>query len=169
MHGYVSGGSEDQQALHANRDAFAAWAFRPQALVDVSARSQAVDLFGRRLPSPLGISPMGVAALCHHDGDLALARAAQAAGLPFVLSAASTVPLEEVMAAAPDSWYQAYLPADTAVIGPLLERIERAGWPAPSPAPCSRAACRTSRTSPPRAAAPSSPRAGATAAAAAPP
>ncbi|MBS0335619.1 MAG: alpha-hydroxy-acid oxidizing protein [Proteobacteria bacterium] len=127
IHGYVSGGSEDQASLAANRAAFARWRFLPRPLVDVSQRSQAVEVFGTTHASPVGIAPMGVSCLCCFDGDVAMARAAAAAGAPSVLSAASTVPLERVMAEAPGTWYQAYLPARTEVIGPLLERLKAAG------------------------------------------
>ncbi len=125
--GYVSGGSEDLLTLRANRAAFDAWRFVPRPLVNVAKRSQKVELFGKTYSAPVGIAPMGVATLCHFDGDVALARAAHEAGQPYVLSAASTTPLERVAQVNPDTWYQAYLPADTAVIGPLLERVAAAG------------------------------------------
>jgi L-lactate dehydrogenase (cytochrome) len=125
--GYVNGGSEDLASVRANRSAFEAWRLVPRPLVDVSKRSQAVELFGQRYQSPVGIAPVGVAAICHFDGDVALASAAGACGQPYVLSAASTTPLERVLRANPDAWYQAYLPADRGVIGPLIERVQAAG------------------------------------------
>jgi L-lactate dehydrogenase (cytochrome) len=127
IHGYVSGGSEDECALADNRAAFRRWRFLPRPLVDVSRRSQAVELFGRRWASPLGIAPMGVSGLCCFDGDVALARAAAQAQLPSILSAASTVPLERVLREAPGTWVQAYLPASREVIAPYLDRLGAAG------------------------------------------
>lgn len=119
IYGYVSGGSEDQSSLHANRRTFERWRFLPRPLVDVSQRAQSVEIFGTTYASPVGISPMGVSGLCCFDGDVALARAAVAAGVPSLLSAASTVPLERVMREAPGTWYQAYLPAQPDVIAPV--------------------------------------------------
>ncbi|CAM3939347.1 (S)-mandelate dehydrogenase [Bordetella tumbae] len=127
IYGYVHGGSEDQTAMQANRDAFSRWRFLPRPLVNVSQRRFGVTLFGRRYNAALGISPMGVAGLCAFEGDLALARASYEAGIPFVLSAASTTPLEKVVQANPDMWYQGYLPADHHVIEPLLHRVWNAG------------------------------------------
>jgi L-lactate dehydrogenase (cytochrome) len=127
IHGYVTGGAEDGSALAANRAAFERWRFVPRALVDVSVRSQRTTLFGKTWAGPIGISPMGAASLCRFDGDRALALAARAANLPFILSGASTTPLESVAAAAPGSWFQAYLPARQEVIGPLLARVAAAG------------------------------------------
>lgn len=127
IYGYVHGGSEDQSSLRANRAAFARWRFLPRPLVDVSARDQSVQLFGVRYAAPIGISPMGVAGLCGYEGDIAMAQAARQAQVPYVLSAASTTPLERVVQANPDTWYQAYLPARPEVIQPLLERVSNAG------------------------------------------
>lgn len=125
--GYVDGGAEDQETVRLNRQSFANWAFVPHILTDVSKRSLAASLFGRTYSIPVGISPMGVSGLCWYEGDLALARAAAQVNVPAVLSAASSISLEEVARANPDIWYQAYLPADLAVIRPLLKRVQNAG------------------------------------------
>lgn len=124
--GYVSGGSEDQHSLRANREAFARWRFLPRPLVNVSRRSQSAEIFGRRYDSPIGIAPMGIAGVCAYDADAALSCAAAEARVPAVLSAASTTPLEEVIRRAPGTWYQAYLPADRDVIGAMLARLKAA-------------------------------------------
>ncbi|HEY1609432.1 MAG TPA: alpha-hydroxy acid oxidase, partial [Paraburkholderia sp.] len=128
IYGYVSGAAEDHRTFANNRAAFDRWMLHPRMLTGVAQRSQEVDLFGVRYSAPFGIAPMGLAGLCAHDGDLSLARAAAAERVPFVLSAASTVPLETVAAAAPGSWYQGYLSADRATIAPLLARIASAGY-----------------------------------------
>ncbi|NYT49445.1 alpha-hydroxy-acid oxidizing protein [Parapusillimonas granuli] len=127
IYGYVDGASEDHRTLRANRSAFERWAFTPHALVDVSRRSQSTGLFGKTWSMPIGIGPMGVCGVVAYDGDCALARAAASAGVPFVLSAASTTPMERVLRENPDAWYQAYLPANMAVIEPLLQRVRAAG------------------------------------------
>jgi L-lactate dehydrogenase (cytochrome) len=127
VYGYVIGGSEDESSLRANRSGFDRWGFVPRPLVDVSRRSQETELFGRRYAAPIGIGPMGVASLCRFDGDMALARAARDANLPFVLSGASTTALERVAAQCPDMWFQAYLPSRREVIAPLLKRVAATG------------------------------------------
>ncbi|ANN78618.1 alpha-hydroxy acid oxidase [Bordetella flabilis] len=127
IYGYVHGGSEDQSSLRANREAYDRWRFVPRPLVDVSSRALSVTLLGRHYAAPLGISPMGVAGLCGFDGDVAMAAAAREAGVPFVLSAASTTPLERVVQAYPDLWYQGYLPARGDIVEPLLQRVWAAG------------------------------------------
>ena len=123
---YVDGGSGDQRSLVGNIESFQKWRFLTKSLINTSKRNQSVTIFGVQYTSPFGISPMGFAGLCSFDGDRALAEAASEAGIPGVLSAASTTPLESVLQSAPNTWYQAYIPANLEVIGPLLERLKKA-------------------------------------------
>ncbi len=125
--GYVRGGTEGEASLHGNRAAFDAWAFRPRGLRDVSARHTRTTMWGQDWAMPLGLAPTGLAALVAHDGDLHLARAARGAGVPFILSGSSSVPLEEVQAKAPGAWYQAYLAGDRPRIARIVQRLQAAG------------------------------------------
>jgi L-lactate dehydrogenase (cytochrome) len=125
--GYVAGASENNQALDDNRRAFDELAYVPRVLCNVAQRDQGVTLFGQRYVSPFGIAPMGIAALSAYRGDVVLARAAARAQVPAVLSGSSLIRLEEVMAAAPGTWFQAYLPGDTTRIDALLRRVAEAG------------------------------------------
>jgi L-lactate dehydrogenase (cytochrome) len=127
IYGYVIGGAEDESSVRGNRAGFERWRFVPRPLVDVSQRSQETELFGKRYAAPVGISPMGVTGLCRFDGDCAMARAARTVNVPFILSGASTTPLEKVAVASPDAWFQAYIPSRREVIKPLVERVARAG------------------------------------------
>ncbi|MEO5736769.1 MAG: alpha-hydroxy acid oxidase [Variovorax sp.] len=129
LFGYLQGGVEDNVSLHANRAAFRKWMFRTNVLVDVSARSQATSLMGVDYQAPFGIAPMGLCALFAFDGDAAIARAAEAAGIPYVLSGASLTPMEAVAQAAPTcGWFQAYIPGEEAHIEGLVERVKAAGF-----------------------------------------
>jgi 4-hydroxymandelate oxidase len=66
----------------------------------------------------------------HPDGELATARAAAAAGVPLILSTASSRSLEEVAAAAPDAtrWFQLYTQADAALTRESVARAADAGY-----------------------------------------
>ncbi len=125
--GYVAGAAEDNRALADNRQAFDELALVPRVLCNVVQRDQGVTLFGTRYASPFGIAPMGIAALSAYRGDVVLARAAAAAGIPAVQSGSSLIRLEEVMAAAPGTWFQAYLPGKPERIDALLQRVAAAG------------------------------------------
>lgn len=125
---YLSGGVEDNTAREDNRAVFREWNFVPRVLKGVARRSQATTLLGHEYAAPFGIAPIGVAALYAYRGDLVLARAARAANVPFAMSGSSLIRLEDVAAAAPDSWFQAYLTGDEARFVPLIERIATAGY-----------------------------------------
>ena len=125
--GYVAGAAQDNRSLHDNRAAFDDYAFKTRVLVDVSRRSQQVELFGTAYASPFGIAPMGLSALSAYRGDIVQARAARAAQIPMVLSGSSLIRLEEVVSEAPGTWFQAYLPGDPKRIDALLDRVSAAG------------------------------------------
>lgn len=126
--GYVSGAAETSASLRDNRSAFGEFGFVPRVLVDVSKRTQRVELFGRTYSAPFGIAPMGISALSAYRGDLVLARAAGQANIPMVMSGSSLIRLEDVAKANPAAWFQAYLPGEPDRILALLGRVERAGF-----------------------------------------
>ena len=127
LHGFVAGGAETEASVRANRASFAAHALVPRVLVDTHGRSQARTLFGRRHAAPFGIAPMGLSALLAFRGDLVLARAAAASGIPMVLSATSLIPMEVVSQGGAD-WVQAYLPGEPDRIEALVGRALSAGF-----------------------------------------
>lgn len=127
IYAYVSGAVEDNHSLAENRRAFADLAFRPRVLAGVAQRDLGCELFGRRYSAPIGLAPMGIAALSAYRGDVVLAQAAHQAGVPAIMSGSSLIRLEDVMAAAPHTWFQAYLPGDMAQIDGLLDRVQAAG------------------------------------------
>jgi (S)-mandelate dehydrogenase len=128
---YVEGGAEDEATLRWNQEAFGAIRLVPRTLVDTSARHQRVTLFGRETSAPLVIAPTGLNGLLWHRADVALARAAAAAGIPFTLSTVSNVRLEEVAAEAGGRlWMQLYVMRDRAIARDIVARAERAGYEA---------------------------------------
>jgi L-lactate dehydrogenase (cytochrome) len=125
---YIHNGADDESSLRANRAAFERYAFVPRMLEGVARRSQQIELFGRSYQSPFGISPVGLSAMWCYRGDIVLARAAQESHIPCIMSGASLIRMEEVAAAAPNTWFQAYMPGDDARIADLLHRIASAGF-----------------------------------------
>jgi L-lactate dehydrogenase (cytochrome) len=128
LYSFVAGAAETDASLRGNRAAFEDYAFVPRVLADVSGRSQATTLFGRRYATPFGIAPMGLGAVLAYQSDISLARAAAAANIPMVLSASSLIPLERVRPEGPTAWYQAYLPGEVARIEALVDRVAAAGY-----------------------------------------
>lgn len=128
---YLERGAEDDITMTANRAALERICFRPRTLVDVSARTLQHTLFGKTHTAPFGIAPTGAAGLYCHDADIALARAAAAAGVPFVLSTASFVAMERVAReAAGNQWFQLYMSKDREAAERLVRRALAAGFEA---------------------------------------
>lgn len=128
---FLERGTEDETTLVENRAAFERLRFQPRTLVDVSQRTQQVTLFGKTHAAPFGVAPTGAAGLYSFEADIALARAAARAGVPFVLSTASFVELERVARAADGSkWFQLYMSKDRDAARALVERARDAGYEA---------------------------------------
>src|SRR5580765_7594121 len=78
---YVAGGAGLESTISANRAAFERLRIVPRVLRDVSSRDTSVSLFGRKLPSPFLLAPIGVLELAHREADVAVARAAASEGV----------------------------------------------------------------------------------------
>lgn len=126
--GYVYGAAETGASQRDNRNAFDEIGFLPRVLNNVAQRTQKRCLFGREWSSPFGVAPMGVSALTAYRGDVVLAESAARAGIPMIMSGSSLTPMEDVARAAPESWFQAYLPPTLERIEALVDRVARASF-----------------------------------------
>lgn len=125
---FVDRGAEDEVSLRNNRAAFDRIRLRPRVLVDVSRRNQEITLFGHRQKMPIAIAPTGAAGILWHEGEIALARAAAAAGIPFTLATGSLTAMEKVVERAGGRlWFQLYMYADRSLSYQLVERAKAAG------------------------------------------
>lgn len=125
---FIDRGSEDDEAIRNNREAFRRIKLRPQVLVDVSRRSTETSIFGRKLGMPLAIAPTGAAGLVWYEGELELARAAAAFNIPFTLATRSMSSIADVASKAGDTlWFQLYVWRERAMSFELVERVRAAG------------------------------------------
>lgn len=128
---FMDRGTEDEVSLRNNRAVFDRMRFRTRTFVDVSKRSQDTTIFGVRHKMPLVIAPTGTAGLLWYEGELALARAARAAGIPFTLATGSMTAMERVAdEAGGELWFQLYLWPDRSFSHELVERAKAAGYKA---------------------------------------
>jgi len=124
-------GNGDEVALANNRAAFERIKLNPRMLVDTSRRSLATTLYGKAQTMPLVVGPTGSAGLAWYEGEIALARAAKAAGIPYTLATGSMTSLERVAAEAGGRlWFQVYMWPDRAASHALIERARAAGYEA---------------------------------------
>lgn len=128
-HAYIAGGAGREDTMARNLDAFGEWRIVPRMLRDVSQRDTSVTLFGRRLPSPLLLSPVGVLEMAHAQADLAVARAAAAEGVPYIFSNQASVPMETCAAAMDNAprWFQLYWSKSDELVESLVARAETCG------------------------------------------
>lgn len=157
--GYYASGAEDEATLADNLASWRRWRILPRVLVDVSRVDTRVELgFSSRGPgapsslllsAPILVAPMAMMKLAHRDGELAMARAARAAGLGMVVSTMGTTPLEDVKRSfddrspfsssssssgppltRPPMLFQLYVTKDRAFCERLVRRAEEAGYDA---------------------------------------
>jgi len=130
--GYVAGSAGTGSTAVANRAALDRRRIVPRMLRDVQERDLSVEVCGRALPAPLALAPVGVLSIMHPDAESAAARAAAAQGVPYILSSASSTPMEEVAEAMGDGerWFQLYWAKDREVTRSFLHRAKAAGYTA---------------------------------------
>lgn len=128
---FVDRGTEEEVALRNNREALERIKLRPRMLVDVSGRSLDTTLYGKEHKMPIGIAPTGAAGMMWYQGELALARAARDAGIPFSLATGSITSMEKVAAEVGGTlWMQLYMWADRRLSHQLVRRASNAGFEA---------------------------------------
>jgi L-lactate dehydrogenase (cytochrome) len=128
---YIDGGAEDELTLRRNADAYRRVELRPRVLVDVSKIDAQTALLGQPAPIPLVLAPTGFSRIADPQGELAVARAAERAGLPYTLSTLSTRSIEEVAAvSAGRKWFQVYAWRDRGLLREMLDRARASGYEA---------------------------------------
>ena len=128
--GYIAGGAGGEATMRANLEAFERRRLRPRMLAGNVRRDLSVEVLGTRSAAPFLLAPVGVLSIAHADGEVGAARAAAAAGVPFVLSTAATASIEQVAEATVGAprWFQLYWVADRDVVASLVRRAEASGY-----------------------------------------
>ena len=128
---FFDGGAEDESTLRDNRAAFARWRFVPRMMVGVAAIDTGTEIAGAAARLPIAIAPTGAPGFAWPRADIAIARAAAAYGIPYVLSSSATCSLEDVAREAGGRlWFQPYILRDRPFFDRLVDRAEGAGYEA---------------------------------------
>lgn len=127
-YGYLATGTDGNETLRANREAFQRIYLRSMRMVDTLNVSLKTELLGESLDSPIVLAPVGSQKAFHADGELATARAARAQGHLQILSNVTTHSIEDVIEArgAP-VWFQLYPTSKWSTAKMMLERARNAG------------------------------------------
>ena len=127
---YLEGGSDDEWTMRRNTAAFDEWLLSQHVMVDVSAVDPSTELLGYASAMPLMCAPTGMSQLFHAAGELAVARAAASAGIPYGLSTMATTSMEAVAETGAMRYFQLYLFRDRGLTTALLKRAAASGYDA---------------------------------------
>jgi len=132
LYEYVASGSDDEQTLAENRNAFKRIFIRPRMMRNLASLDMSLTIFGQKVSMPIFASPAGVHQLMHRDGELATARAFAKAGSLMAVSQHATYSLEDIADAAPGAprWFQSYILKHRQLSAELIKRAEKAGYSA---------------------------------------
>lgn len=129
---FFDGGAEDERTLRANSSAYSKHVLVPHVLRDVSNVSLETTILGNTSSMPVAVGPTGAAGFGWHRADVAIARAAAKAGIPYGLSTSATASVEHIAEAIPEGrrWFQAYILKNRAFTEKLIARAEAANYEA---------------------------------------
>ncbi len=129
---YVAGGAGLEKTMQANLAACDRWRIRPRMLRGAEERNLETSVLGTSSAAPFLLAPVGVQSIVHPEAEVAVARAAAAMGIPFILSTVSSTTIEDVAAAMGNAphWFQLYPLKLSDVVGSFLKRAEKAGYSA---------------------------------------
>src|SRR5205823_11575466 len=104
--------------------------FHPSVLRGVSDVDTSTTVLGERTALPFAFAPTGFTRMMHHEGERAVARVAERAGIPYTLSTMGTTSIEGVAEAAPKArrWFQLYVWRDRSAARELMSRAHEAGY-----------------------------------------
>jgi isopentenyl diphosphate isomerase/L-lactate dehydrogenase-like FMN-dependent dehydrogenase len=129
--GYFAGGAGDEHTVRGNLEAFNRWRLRPRVLVDVGEVTSATTVLGTEISLPVLTAPVAYQRMAHPDGEVAVARAAAAAGTIMCLSSfATSSPADVGSASEGVRWFQLYWHPDRGVTTEMLHRAKEAGFSA---------------------------------------
>jgi heme/flavin dehydrogenase (mycofactocin system) len=119
-------GSEAGVTLADNVAAFRELGFAPHVGGAPAGRDMTTTVMGQQISLPVLISPTGVQSV-HPDGEVAVARAAAARSTAMGLSSFASKPIEEVVAANPQTFFQLYWAGGREQISARIDRARAAG------------------------------------------
>ena len=128
---FFDGGAEDEKTLRDNTAAYQRRRLMPRVLTDVSAINTSTVILGGPATLPIAIAPTGAVGFGRRGGDIAIAKAAVAAGIPYTLSSTATASIEQIAeAAAGRLWFQAYILRNKPFLASLIDRARAADYEA---------------------------------------
>lgn len=125
---YIDGGADDETTYRRNTAAFETCDLVPNVLTGVKDVDLSVTVMGQKLALPIYCSPTALQRLFHHDGERAVAGAAEKYGTMFGVSSLGTVSMEEIAKqTTTPQVYQFYFHKDRALNRAMMQRAKESG------------------------------------------
>lgn len=125
---FIDGGADAESTLADNRAAFQRVRLLPRVMAGLASVTTTSTLLGYEAGMPVAVAPMAYQRLAHPDGELATARAARAASVPFVLAMLGGITIEAVAALGTAAWFQMYWLRERGLLCELIARAQQAGF-----------------------------------------
>jgi L-lactate dehydrogenase (cytochrome) len=127
---YVDGGAYEEATMRSNVADLEDVLLRQVVMRDVSERDASVEVLGQKLALPVILAPVGLGGMFAPRAEVQAAKAAEAAGVPFIESTVSICSIEEVADATnTPPWFQLYVMRDRAYAEDLMARAQTVGSP----------------------------------------
>ena len=124
---YCESGSWTEQTFRENTSDFDQLRLRQRVAVDMTGRSTASEMIGKKVAMPVALAPVGMTGMQCADGEIKAARAAEKFGVPFTLSTMSICSIEDVAENTTEPfWFQLYTMRDTGYVSRLIQRAKDA-------------------------------------------
>src|SRR6516165_826423 len=125
---YIDGGAVTERTMKQNVEELASINLRQRVLSGAGTPSLETEIMAQKWAMPIALGPVGATGMYARRGEVQAARAASAAGIPYVLSTVSVCSIEEVARGANGQlWSQLYVLKDRGYMRNALERAWAAG------------------------------------------
>ena len=126
---YIDGGSDDEETLKRNTEAFDDCDLVPKVLANVGKPNLSTTVFGRKISMPIFLSPTAMQRLYHPEGDNASARAAEEFDTFYSMSTMANTTIEEIAnVSSGPKIFQLYIHKDKSITDDLVDRCKRANF-----------------------------------------
>jgi L-lactate dehydrogenase (cytochrome) len=126
---YIDGAADDEVTYRRNTEAYERCDLVPNVLAGVESIDMSVTVMGQKIDMPLFCAPTALQRLFHHDGERAVAKAAEKFGTMFGISSLGTISIEEIGSTiSTPKLFQLYFHKDRGLTNSMIERCMAANF-----------------------------------------
>jgi len=125
---YIDGAADDEVTYRRNTEAYERCDLVPNVLTGVESIDMSITVMGQKIDMPLFCAPTALQRLFHHDGERAVAKAAEKFGTMFGISSLGTISIEEISTIRTPKLFQLYFHKDRGLTNSMIERCIAANF-----------------------------------------